>query len=54
MKRSHRFLAVAGIAMLTLAACSSASPSASASGEPSGSAPPAASVRLQLQWFPQA
>ncbi|HLE59809.1 MAG TPA: ABC transporter substrate-binding protein [Candidatus Limnocylindria bacterium] len=56
MIRSHRFLAVAGVALLTLAACTSSSPSASAG--PSGSTPestaPLTSVRLQLQWFPQA
>ncbi len=56
MNRSHRFLAVAGAAMLTLAACTSSSPSASV--EPTGSTAestaPLTHVRLQLQWFPQA
>jgi NitT/TauT family transport system substrate-binding protein len=42
MKRFHRFLALGGAAMLLLAACTSASPSASLT-----------KVRLQLQWLDQ-
>jgi NitT/TauT family transport system substrate-binding protein len=42
MKRSHRFLALGGAAMLLLAACTGASPSASLT-----------KVRLQLQWLDQ-
>ena len=43
MKRSHRFLAVGGAAMLLLAACTSASPSVALTH-----------VKLQLQWLDQA
>jgi len=61
MRRSHRFLAVGGAAMLALAACTpsgSSSPSSAAStGEsaPASAAPSyePATVTLQLQWLDQ-
>ena len=43
MKHSYRFVATAGALMLVLAACTSPSPSTALT-----------TVRLQLQWFPQA
>jgi len=60
MRRSHRFMALAGAAMLALAACtpsgsSSESPGASAgssAASPGASYTPA-TVRLQLQWLDQ-
>ena len=60
MRRSHRFLAVGGVAMLALAACtpgSSSSPGAStaeSAGVSAGASYTPATVQLQLQWLDQA
>ena len=63
MRRSHRFLAVGGAAMLALAACTSSgtsSPGASSavsagesSTESAGASYEPATVQLQLQWLDQ-
>ena len=62
MRRSHRFLAVGGAAMLALAACTSSTSSPGASSAASGGESAAASagpsyepatVQLQLQWLDQ-
>ncbi|MBA3688804.1 MAG: ABC transporter substrate-binding protein [Chloroflexi bacterium] len=61
MRRSHRFMALAGAAMLALAACtpsgsSSESPGASSGASAGGSAGAGvtpATVQLQLQWLDQ-
>jgi NitT/TauT family transport system substrate-binding protein len=59
MRRSHRFMALAGAAMLALAACTpsgSGSPeasSAASAGESAAASYAPASVQLQLQWLDQ-
>ncbi|MEP7041377.1 MAG: ABC transporter substrate-binding protein, partial [Chloroflexota bacterium] len=59
MRRSHRFLAVGGAAMLTLAACTAngtSSPGASSAvtaAESAGASYAPATVQLQLQWLDQ-
>ena len=54
MKRSRYWLSAAASAALVLTACGGAGSSASPSGGDGGGGGEAASVRLQLQWAPQA
>ena len=49
--RNFRVVAVAVVAMLAFAACSSGAGSSAGVGGSSGALKP---IRLQLQWFPQA